>query len=354
MSEERQLPSGEAFGFPAAEIEDAFDDEGPGHVDDSFFEPWDAPGAEEQQPAEALPVPTDIQTPAPAAAETPSPEASQPAPAQEGAPDGAQPAAPETPAAETTDTPQVYAGRFSSVEELEKGYSNVWNMHLRTAEQNRSLQAERDQMEAALAQVVPLIQRLQQSGQLAEALGMDEDTLRQMQSQQATEARLAAMQQQVVAAQESSAAQAAITAFRTRHPEVVPGPIEQAMLEVFAEHDLEPTDPAVYEIALEAAKDPQLRKVLRANPALIDTDEGMEIARQLAAMPTLAQAQSVGAQQASQQARAQQQEARARQAHVETGPAGGPPMDAQTPPRDPFDQVMDLAKRSRSGSAFFS
>jgi hypothetical protein len=103
------------------------------------------------------------------------------------------------------------------------------------------------------------------------------------------------------------------------------------------------------EIAEEVGQNPRLERILRAMPDLMETEEGMELARQQAASPTLQSAQ-----QNQEAEQAQTAEAARRAAFSETGGTGAPVQTApgQTPERDWLDDALDLGKE-RQGSVFF-
>lgn len=86
--------------------------------------------------------------------------------------------------------------------------------------------------------------------------------------------------------------------------------------------------------AFEAAKDPELRAELRANPQWYDTDEGMAYARRQASLAKLLnQVQPVTS--------STVEDASAAVAAAETLPAsGGTPQAPGGPPRDEFDEVL--------------
>lgn len=273
-----------------------------------------------------------------------------------------EPADPEAPAEPATPA-QLLADRFKSAEELEAGYRNLRSMSDRREQENQ-------QLRGMLTEAARLIQQGQQPAkpagpqplsaellQLARDRGVDEDTLRIAQAIAAQEAdqrvagvrqeMTAAQQEQVVAQQQQQAAaqaQANILAFRAANP-TVDAPTEDAMAEIFTEFDLEPRAAENFQIALEAATNPALRTVLRANPVFIDTDEGMALARQLAT-PQAGPGQPANADPAARAAAA-------RAAHVERGGGAPRPGSGEGQPKDSWSEVLALTRKDRANDSAF-
>lgn len=281
-----------------------------------------------------------------------------------------------------SDEEKKYAGRYQSVEDLEYGYKNIQRLHTRTSEQLRAEQLRRQQLEAALEQVAPLLQQRQQAGQEVPNTDQydiyDPNVLQRLIDQrvaEGTQQTVEALQQQQVAA----SIDGAITQFRQAHPDVQPGTpldeqIAQAVLEFQTDgdgnlnHDLFPVTPENLEVAYtltrderlgdmvreldlipssenldiarEALANPALAEVLTAEPELLDTDAGLNHARRLANLPGFYEAAQVQAQPPN----AQQMQ---RSAYVETGGTGAPAGGA--PGRRPADEMDEAIAVYNSG-----
>jgi hypothetical protein len=193
--------------------------------------------------------------------------------------------------------------------------------------------------------------------QWAENQGIDPASLPVLMqlADQAAAAKVAPMQQQLEAAKAEQEAQAAYNAqvgaiqqFRQKHPEVAPNSDEDNRhAEVFKQMQDDPQiqmqwNEDTLEIALEASRDPDLYAIIRANPALIDTDEGLEYARWQA---TLKKGTQTAQTQALKKQTKAERTAAARKAHVETGsvaPGSSPE------PEDAVDIAFALPKNDKT------
>lgn len=230
----------------------------------------------------------------------------------------------ETPAAETAEeeAARLFAGKYKSIEELEKGYKELRDLQRRTAERAKATEMERAQLAArtqqiqqALQQTIPVVQqalaaRQQQPPQPEQnAYGLDFPEEQQPQpgldprmvmplvdmqvQQRMLEYQNAATQQRAASA-EFENANSALQEFYSNHAEVEPqGEIDVSIANTIMSINqawgptgstLDLTNPDIFEIAYEATKRPALRQVLEISPALIDTDAGLELARRQAAL----------------------------------------------------------------------
>ncbi len=320
------------------------------------------------EPDEDIPEQTPEPEPEPALDETPTPE---PEPEEEEAepepePIAVEEEAPEEAPEETEEAPQeLILGRYKTTDELVNAYQEIRGLQQNTAEAMREREAEIEEMKALLRQAAEALQTQQPQApdpalvQWAEQNGLDPQSLPVLQAlaDQAAQVRLAPMQEQMEKAQAEAAQQAeyqaqvgAVQSFRSAHPDIEPGsPEDERHAEVFKALREDPQillqfNADTLEIALEASQDPAFYSIIRANPGLIDTDEGLEYARWQA---TLKKGTQTAQTQALKKQSKAQRTAAARKAHVETG--GAPP--AQSPDEeDVVDIAFNLPKRD---SAFF-
>ena len=216
--------------------------------------------------------------------------------------------------------PKSWAGKYTSPEELEKGYRELRELQRRTAERakayeqrSQEIEARSSQLENALRRAIPLIQQatLQQQAPRppADPYAVEEPAQAAPPIDPRLIAQFAASQadrvvqermQEYQAYQASQQAQAAeyqeavgtFQAFLEAHPEVeAGGPADQDIAATITalNRAWEPTGSEVdlastiaLEIAYEASQRPALRSVLELNPQYIDTPEGMVLARKLA------------------------------------------------------------------------
>lgn len=277
----------------------------------------------------------------------------------EGQPPEGSPAAPEAPAPEQP--PQLYGGRFATVEALEQGWRDSDAFARRSASRANQAEATAQQVQAELAdlkeelrQVAPLIQQglrpaidpaaLERAGIDPESAGVlgqiiDAEVAR----------RVAPVTQQIetdrsarAAEEEDRSRRDAITSFRERHPERTEEH-EMAMVDLFGELGFDAADPSWYDIAYEATQRPALARVLRAHPDWAETDEGLEDARLLAAQHEGHAA--LAAQAATGSTPAAPTPAPGQGVHVLTGPSNAPPQGPGA--RDAIDEIVELDRRDR-------
>lgn len=243
--------------------------------------------------------------------ETPEGEAS-PAPAPEG--ETTEPVAP----ADTPDpndpnevlepaAPTLYAGRYQTVEELEKGYRELRDMQRRVSERANAYE---QQYNTVLAHSQELERSLRQTPAPAPAAPQYEtDPLTGEQRQVVAPApkpediqryvdglvneRLAAQREELATTfqrqSQAQAAESAVMSFYQAHPEVEPRgnvdgdiaatvqTLNDAWRTTNSAVDISSADSL--EIVYEATKRPALRQVLETNPVYFDSDSGMQLAR---------------------------------------------------------------------------
>lgn len=304
-----------------------------------------------------------------------------------------QPEAP-TPEAQPEETPQerLFANKYRSVEELEKGYQELLKLHNRTARSAREyeqryaiLEQQARALESALQQALPLMQRAvqprvvtpppQPRAEEPPPLGWEQPQPQQpprpvfvgptpAEVQQYAEA----MAQQRIAAQQAAAAQdadrmifaqeaqEAIMKFYEDHPDVrgeADAEMARTILELNAAWEdqdwvLDISDPEALEIAYEASQWPALREVLKLNPSLVDTDEGMELAR--------AQAEALDARLGTQQketpeeTQPQPRPSAGPQRKPFVEPASGVKPSGGKETLDEFDQAVLEYRKAKKGS----
>lgn len=287
-------PAAGPFGHIDPEPEEGEEFEGERDGDDQSFESEETdPLAEPAAPE----VSSELDTP-PAGTEQ-EPSAGAPV---DGQPEG-QPAG----------TATLLAGRFQTPEALEQGYQEIRTLQDRTAQRARAAEHRSDQLEAYVQQLVQMIQQPapqpaaptgppELSAELIAAAreqGLEPEQLRVVQLLAAQEAErrhaplAAALERdrqirQIQAEQSEQEATReeiafAVDDFFARHTDVVRGSEEDGRITA-AVHGLEldPSNPEALDIALEAARSPELYAVLETMPDLVETERGMQIARSLA------------------------------------------------------------------------
>lgn len=310
--------------------------------------------------------------------ETAPPE--EPAPEPATAP--AEPAPPaDTPEPEAAPEPEVpavlYAGKYQSVEELEKGYKEIRDLQRRTAERAKSYEgqsealAERTRLlEDSLRRALPLLQQQQQRPpegyDPGEQPGLTPQQIAPL-VEQIVDARVTQMkeglQTQQTVDQSVRDAERAVNGFYERHPEVeVRGQLDNDITETITNLNnawektgtvVDISDDDALDIAYEAAKRPALRQVLELQPDFIDSDAGMELARFQA---SILEGQSIT--QTSQAVPASQvgQTVGQRKPVTESASTGATSPNADTP-LDEFDQAVLAYRRAsqanRGGESVF-
>lgn len=257
---------------------------------------------------------------------------------------------------------RLWAGKYKSAEELEKGYRELRELQTRTAERARAyeqarleVEARAQQLEEALRRALPFVQQAvarqqqptpedpfvvpdPQPALTPDAVVPLVDKMVQERIAQVT----AQAQQQFAYQQEYQEAVANVEAFFERHPEVERGgeldmelastimALNEAWARTGSTLDISSEDGL--EIAYEAMRRPALRQVLEMHPEYVDTDAGMALARKLAS-------ELDGDTQAAQPATPAQRQMRPvpNTPVVERGSSPTPP---QGTPLDEFEQAV--------------
>jgi hypothetical protein len=343
VAEQEGQPTGEAFGFPE-----------------------DTPAEDLADPLEGLET-EEPEAPEPASEEPgePAPEPPGPEPAEEGEP--SQEAPQEEPE-------QLFAGRYKSVEDLEDGYRRSQREVTRALSQRQDALDRSEQLEEAVRRAMALNEQMAQQlqaqqvwqQQWAQQQGQDydygqpaapplqppvapgvpqvqPDVQRQIEDFRAEMARERAVRD----------AEQTVADFRRNHPEVTyNGPEDMAMSSLIEDLRLDVGSPEVLELTLEAARDPALERVIRAQPDLMGSSDGIEHAKLLA---DVAKGRANPQQQrtpAQRQAATQAEAAERARATVLTGGPGTPPQAPESRPKDAIDEVVELYKKQHKRSAF--
>lgn len=316
----------------------------------------EAPEAEAGAPeVQATGEPSDAAPPPPAEEETPSDEVE--APVEE------EPQVPEFMASDRD------LSKFKSVEALGEGYRNAILLHNRSAQRAREAEANAAGWQETAEKALAMLQARQTPApdpsvlppdiaQLAKETGVDEDVLRVAQAlvNRQSQSQTLAMQSEQVQremAQRSQFAQqqlqATVQDFFTRHPEVTEGSdVDMKLGQTIAYFRLDPSLPDALEVAYELVSDPELEKLVRANPHWIDNDEGMAYAREQLA-ENKRSVETASTQSAAQNEVARQ--AALRKAAVETG--SGTPPTSPGGENDEWAQVLAVARKDRGAEDIF-
>lgn len=355
-------PSGSAFGFD----EDTSGQVGPDPLFESLAEEPEPPEAPEGEPP-----PEEPEAPeAPAEPEAPQPEApAEPeAPATPESPEAADEGQPEGEEEKPEEGEEAYlwAGRWEDPKELERSW-----LHLR-AKNSRDLQRLQDsedrlaQMQEAVKRATPVIEQYLRDQQRPRQEGSEyaedgpqpgADPLAAQRAAQDEIQRFRSEQAKENAIRE---ARSAVADFQKAHPDVAPdSELDSTVAEVIDSLDLEVATDTL-EIAYEAAKDPDLRTVLEANPDLVENDAGMHYARMQASLlkerggttPQNGETKQQPPQKKPAQKRSAEAEAARAKATVETGGPGRPAQAPGGTPKDEFDEVLEIDRKDRQ-DAFF-
>jgi hypothetical protein len=311
----------------------------------------------------------------------------------------------EEPETEEQVVERLYANKYKTPEDLERGYSERSDMWRRALEQARAEEAlrlqveqEKQRYEEAFRQIIPTLEQAaareqqihQWAQQYQQATGelppgytpppvqqgspamAPNDVQRLMDERLAAER--AAMQEQFARQQEAAALSAAVNSFYEEHPEVEPyGALDTEITDAktYLENspewggvrnpdgsygiETDPTDPGTLEVLYEAARRPALLEVLKLRPEYFSSVQGLALARRDASLiegvpaTTAPQVQNVPASRAG--ARAGQKLPFAESAQGVAPEETGPDMN------DPWQRVLAAGdgKRTASGktSIFF-
>lgn len=354
-------------------------------TDDGALDEW---GDEIEEPTEASPE-ANVTT-----EETPSNEVAEEETTEEPSEEETPPTAESTETEEepSEEEPLIF-GRFKDLTQAETSYKHMQALQKRTAEESAALRerAERaDQLERYFQQVRPVLEQLKQQRQQPQVPeDFDPTDPQQLQAyiDQTVQARLKATegqfnqkltQQQLE--QQRRAEFDAAQAFWRDHPDAAPETdidteiglivrelrkgkdgkqvpeafpltrenleiayslaVQPQLREVVEALVLDPTDDIIMARATEAIENPQLVKVLKANPDWITTEEGMELAKQHANLPTIVA-------DVKQQATAPDPRQDPRRAFVATGGNGSVNTGPSGEPKDEFDEALEYWQSTR-------
>lgn len=274
---------------------------------------------------------------------------------------------------------RLYLGKYKTPEDLEHGFKNVQRLEAKARERADALEQRSQELEAALRQVAQHLMAQEATSQDGLQPGQVDPRMLNGLVEQKLNHQQAAQQAEQLRSQVNSE----IASFREAFPEVQDGTaIDDDMSKIVYEfqeddqgalnHDLFPVtrqnleiayvlakNPALYDavieldlkptednlhLANECVSNPRLRKIFEAEPHLLETDAGVELARERAQLPNIV---------ASAQTRARPNpEAARRAAYVETGGTGAPVQGAPgNRPKDPMDEAI-AAYHGRSRSVF--
>jgi hypothetical protein len=310
-------------------------------------------GAEMEEPqdeGEGDPLLEGLEQPPPAPPE-PEPE---PEPEGEGEPE---------PQKEGEEEPQPAPAAEEEEGEVdwEKRYKDTQATYTRQRQEMIEKDTRLAQLEAFSQQAAPILRQVLQQQQQAPAPSDPEEAEQQQAYQalqqlirQEVQAGMRPAQQQAKFERENAEKVAAIVAYRQSENAIKPGSDEDYELAAVVKSlNLDVSADGSLQIAAEAVRDSNLRAVLNANPALIDSDETMDYARTQAKLLA-----SVNAPQGSgttPPAGSEQQGGQTRRvAHVETGGTGAP-VAASDKPIDEMEEAIRAYKKDRegTGSIFF-
>lgn len=228
----------------------------------------------------------------------------------------------------------------------EEAYKKLQGAYTRDHQALLAQQAELASQKQILESMAPYMQRMlaEQDPAFAEQLQMQQNI------QPFVDQAVQPIQAQLEAQNQQMEAERIVSSFRAAHPDVAAGSeADREMAQTMSELGLRVQNPDSLEIGYEATRNPALRYMLKANPALIDTDEGMAYAR--------FQAQTAAQQNGSPMATPtpQQQQAPAQQkAFVETGGSGAPVRAAPGArgAHDEFDEAYDSWAQEKKSLLF--
>lgn len=299
---------------------------------------------------------------------------------------------PTQPSETSPDEPHLARKYQQDWSKADQGYRNLQRMYSREQVARQAEAERREQLEAALRQMAPLLQQQAQQYQPeVEFDPFDPNSVAAYIESQVVERTTEAQQAQMAALQQQQFAESvngAIASFRQEHPEVAPGSdldesVAGIMLELQTvtpgerpDPELFPVstenlsyalelaqNPALYEavidldllpdsetiqLAKEALANPALYQELKAQPELLDNDVGIEVARRRANLPgVVQQAAAAGV------SNARNPQAMKQRAHVETGGTGAPAAGAPgAQPQDEMDEAILAWRGQRSDSIF--
>lgn len=263
------------------------------------------------------------------------------------------------------------AGIYETVPELENGYRSLQGAFTRVSQDFRRVESDRDADRAAMAdleeryeQLVGMIQDREADSdpefaeRLAQARAIEQAVAERLGPiEQDEEARQEQLAQEQQAYQNQQQAAFAVQTFQARHPELVPNsPEDQQLAAAFRELrgagvplDVRSVDHI--EIALEAARNPNLKAELMFSPGAVNVPNGIDVLRQRSGATIAA----TGGTPQGTRPPAQGVAGRRPSAHVEVGSGGAPVVTAPGKQPDEFTEAMDwYEKEYRKGPLFGS
>lgn len=218
----------------------------------------------------------------------------------------------------------------------EKAYKQLQSAWTRDRQALQELEQRTSQHEQLFEALAPLLRQQLSDADPNFAQQIEQQAQLQPMLDQAMAPYKEAFEQQ----QQQMEAERLVGEFRAKHPDVAPGTQEdQALASTASELKLRVQNPDSLEIAYEAWKNPALKYVLKANPVLIDTDEGIAYAR-------LQAQQLVGSPAQGTPNQPTQHPASAR-AFVETQPGTPARAAPGTAAHDEFDEAFDSWAKER-------
>lgn len=259
------------------------------------------------------------------------------------------------------EAPELYAGRYQSMDAFEQGYKDIQAGFTKMAMENKDLVSSNERMEQELEQLKGLI--------LQRAMEEDPEFAEQIQAQQQmnelvdqrVEQQIGPMRDQAEAQQRMAAAQrfaaeaeSAVRTFWAEHNITAGDNQDVAMRRVLdtlvaSGARVSPANPDHLQLIYEASQNPRLlMEVVNSRPELIQVPGGMDYLRERAG----ATIPSNGAAPAGTPAPAPQQQQRAVrrrvETHVETG-SGTPGGTPTEPSGDEFDDAVDWFRQRHQG-----
>lgn len=329
------------------------------------------------------------------------PTVEEPAEQPPAAEPSAEPAQPEAPAsAEAEPQPEgddgyedprlkdLFGGRFRTFEDLEKGYKNIQRVQSQTFEQARAQRAQLEQYQRAIEQVRPIVeQHLKQRGPSTEDILTETDPDAQRRKfeefidskiEEGVAQRLTPLEQQRMA-EEAAALSNLTEQFYRQHQIEQGGELDMAMAQMIQDlwqgpQGEDPTnfpvtpenldavyrtvkDPKVHaliddlsldprdyvDLAEQVVQNPAVEKLVRAMPALLDSPNGLDWAREQAERAAPSPQEAGTADDAARQAAAFSETGGSRQP-VQTAPGA---LDPE------IERILRAGQSAEKGAAFF-
>ncbi len=244
---------------------------------------------------------------------------------------------------ETTEEAEqrLYADRYQNLDQFERGYKELQGGFTRVVQELKQrdsyveqLTQRQGQMEQAFQMLVPYLQRMQAEADPEAAEQMKRQMALAEQTKQAVDQQVAPLKQELQTERTKAAAMNVLQRFYAEHQDVAPeSPNDRAVAATLQGIGGSLMSPWDLEVAYHAAQDPALYTVLRANPHLRSSAEGVAMAQHHANQLR----QAAGQEAAPQRPQTVQRKG----AHVETGGTGAPASAAPgQKPVDEFDEAL--------------